>query len=263
MNAQSNSQTKKYSALLRRFTRKANYRLLPGACLLCGLNPSDHIDLCSSCINNLPRLGIHCPLCANPLNAAHICGRCLQKPPAFTQVRAPFLYQPPIDQLLHRFKFSGQLAAGKVLSQLLITHISRLVENGQCTLPDAIVPIPLHWKKRFSRGFNQSKEIAQAVSQYFKIPCHQHALTRITHTQSQRQLPYAKRQSNLKQAFALHKGKRLFSPTAGESLSGKRIVLIDDVLTTAATVNAASNTLLAGGVHSVEVWVLARTPLEN
>ena len=188
------------------------------------------------------------------MSIARICGRCLKKPPAFNKVYTPLLFQAPVDQLLRRFKFSGQLAAGKVLSQLLARHIDELINNGLYTLPDTIVSIPLHWKKRFSRGFNQSEQIARELAQHFQIPLNCHSLTRTINTPTQRHLSYKKRQLNLADAFAI---------TNKTPQPGARIALIDDVLTTAATADAASRILLSNGASSVDIWVLARTPLES
>lgn len=240
---------------LQRFFTAASYRLLPGACLLCGLSAGHDIDLCSACEQSLPRLGLHCDICANPLKHPSICGRCQSKRPAFSTVQTPLLYQYPVDLLLQRFKFGGQLAAGKVLSQLLVSHIKERVDKGKSTLPDLLIPVPLHWKKRFSRGFNQSEIITRELSRQLNINYSRHAIKRAINTPAQHHLSRKERQQIPRDTFVAGK--------ASQRLHGARVALVDDVLTTGSTVEALSRTLIKEGAKSVEVWLLARTPLDN
>ena len=240
---------------LKRLFNLSSYQLLPGACLLCGMSAGRDIDLCISCKQSLPRLGLHCDICANPLNTPGICGRCQSKRPAFSTVQTPLLYQYPVDLLLQRFKFSGQLAAGKVLSQLLASHIKQQVENGKCTLPDLLIPVPLHWKKRFSRGFNQSESIARELSLQLNIKHSRRAVKRAINTPAQHHLSRKERQQIPHNTFAAGRASKI--------LQGARVALVDDVLTTGSTAQALSQTLLKAGAKSVEIWLLARTPLDN
>ena len=233
----------------------ASYRLLPGACLLCGLSALKHTDLCSSCAQSLPRVGLNCNICAHPLTTPGICGQCLIKRPAFSSVQVPLIYQYPVDQLLQRFKFSGQLAAGKVLTQILAQHIKDQVKTGQYTLPDLLIPVPLHWKKRFRRGFNQSDEIARELSRQLKVKCDAKVIKRVINTPAQHHLSRKQREHNPRRAFAVS--------SICNTLKGTRIALIDDVLTTGSTAEAVSQTLLKEGARSVDIWLLARTPLDK
>ncbi len=230
-------------------------RLLPGACLLCGLCAAHDIDLCAACEQSLPRLGPHCDICAQPLTRSATCGRCLSKKPSFNTVKAPLLYQYPVDLLLQRFKFKGQLAAGKVLSQLLAKYLKTQIVNGHYTLPDLLIPVPLHWKKRFARGFNQSEEIARELSQQLNIKYCRHTIKRTLNTPAQHHLSRAERQHIPHQTFAPGPASKL--------LAGANIALVDDVLTTGSTAQALSQRLLKEGAISVEIWLLARTPLDN
>jgi len=235
--------------------KAASDHLLPGACLLCGLGAAHEIDLCAACEQSLPRLGPHCDICAQPLTRSATCGRCLSKRPSFNSVKAPLLYQYPVDLLLQRFKFKGQLAAGKVLSQLLARHLKAQIGNGHCTQPDLLIPVPLHWKKRFARGFNQSEEIARELSQQLNIKYCRHAIKRILNTPAQHQLSRHERLDIPPHTFAPGPARKL--------LAGARIALVDDVLTTGSTAQALSQRLLKEGAISVEIWLLARTPLDN
>ncbi len=240
---------------LQRLFSSANYRLLPGACLLCGLSAERDIDLCIACEDGLPRLGLHCDICANPLQHPSICGRCQSQRPAFSTVQTPLLYQYPVDLLLQRFKFGGQLAAGKVLAQLLARHIKEKIDKSKGTLPDLLVPVPLHWKKRFSRGFNQSETITRELSQQLKIKYCRRAVKRILNTPAQHHLSRRERQHIPRNTFAPGRASKL--------LQGARIALVDDVLTTGSTAQALSRCLIEEGAKSVEIWILARTPLDN
>ena len=239
----------------KRFFTNIGYQLLPGACLLCGLSAGHDIDLCDACEASMPRLGLHCDICANPLNTLGICGRCQSKRPAYSTVQTALLYQYPVDLLLQRFKFGGQLAAGKVLSLLLASHIKEQVDNGKCTLPDLLIPVPLHWKKRFARGFNQSEIITRELSQQLNIKHCRRAVKRVINTPAQHHLSRKERQQLPRNTFAAGR--------ASKALQGARVALVDDVLTTGSTAQALSQTLLKAGAKSVEIWLLARTPLDN
>jgi|AZII01.1.fsa_nt_gi ComF family protein len=233
----------------------ASYQLLPGACLLCGLSARRNIDLCHACEASLPRLGAHCDICATPVHSSGICGRCQSQRPAFSTVQTDLLYQYPVNLLLQRFKFGGQLAAGRVLAQLLEWHIREQVNNNNCTLPDLLIPVPLHWKRRFTRGFNQSEIITRELSRQLKIKHCLQAVKRVINTPAQHHLSRKDRQRLPGNAFAPGRSAKV--------LQGARVALIDDVLTTGSTAQSLSQTLLKAGAKSVEIWLLARTPLDN
>ncbi|MEZ0123374.1 MAG: ComF family protein [Candidatus Reddybacter sp.] len=240
---------------LKRLFTNASYQLLPGACLLCGLSAEHDIDLCYACEENLPRLGLHCEICATPLNTLGICGHCQSQRPVFSSVQTPLLYQYPVDLLLQRFKFGGQLSAGKVLSQLLAKHIKEQVDSGKCSLPDLLISVPLHWKKRFTRGFNQSAVISRELSQQLNIKHCRRAVKRVINTPAQHHMSRKERQRISHNTFAAGRASKI--------LQGARVALVDDVLTTGSTAQALSQTLLKAGAKSVEIWLLARTPLDN
>ncbi|PCJ37054.1 MAG: phosphoribosyl transferase [Cellvibrionales bacterium] len=170
-------------------------------------------------------------------------------------MQTPLLYQYPVDLLLQHFKFSGQLAAGKVLSQLLARHIKEKTEREKCPLPDLLIPVPLHWKKRFFRGFNQCEIITRELSAQLHVNYSRYTIKRITNTPAQHHLSRKERQRI--------PGNTFVAGRASQLLHEARVALVDDVLTTGSTVEALSRTLIKEGAKSVEVWLLARTPLDN
>lgn len=204
--------------------------------------------LCEACLRALPRNdGPRCSRCDLPLpQTAPLCSSCLQRPPSFTRCVSPWLYQAPLDRWLIDFK---DKQADFWLPTLANALCERLTEDQNTPLPDLLVPLPLHWWRRWRRGYNQSALLAQYLSQRLNIP-YQHALTKTRRGRSQKQLSRRERLRNLKGSFAIR-----------APLAGKRIALIDDVMTTGATAETACKTLKAAGAKTVEVWVLARTPL--
>jgi ComF family protein len=182
-----------------------------------------------------------------------ICGVCLSHPPAYTRLYTPFLYRPPIDRLLWQFKFHGNLAAGNVLGQLLASHI----EQNNNGMIDMLVPVPLHWQRQFRRGFNQAYLLARTLGQIMDIPVNNKLVKRRSNTPSQQGLNRKQRQKNLSNSFVIN-------TTEVQSLIKSRtIALIDDVVTTGSTVEAMAELLIDSGAAQVDVWSVARTPVEN
>lgn len=225
-------------------------QLLPAPCLMCGLANPDYRLLCPECDQALPRLSLQpflCRCCALPLASdAPVCGKCLHKPPAFTQSSIAFSYTHPLDFLIHQFKYRRQLSSGKLLARLL-------AETCQTSArPDFLVPVPIHWRKRWQRGFNQSELMAYWVGKQLDIPvlpaCQQ---TRYHH--SQKGLSRAERLKNLRQSFSIKPGIK-------RKIDGAHIALIDDVVTTTATARTLSELLIKTGAQRVDIWALARTP---
>lgn len=222
--------------------------LFPGLCLCCGLASGRNIDLCEGCESDFPRLHSQCPRCAEPLPSAAICPRCLAQPPAFDAVVAPYLYQPPLTQVITGFKHGGDLSAGRVLGTLLAKHI----EQTMAEAPSCVTAMPLHWRRHIGRGFNQAQEIARTLSRQTGIPLHDRLVRRVRHTPSQQGAARQQRTRNLRGAFAA-------SPRCA-SLS---IAVIDDVVTTTSTARAVAQALKRAGAARVEIWCLARTTLEK
>lgn len=199
--------------------------LLPPCCLLCGgAGGADGIDLCIPCRRLLVRAA------ATELAP-------------FAGVTCPWHYAWPLDRGVQAFKFQGERAWGRVFGVLLARE--RLA--GARPLPELIVPVPLHHARQRTRGFNQSADIALDAARALRLSCVPHALERLRATGTQSTLPVAGRAVNVAGAFR-----------ATRALEGRRVALVDDVLTTGSTARAAAAALLASGAGAVELWVVAR-----
>ena len=195
--------------------------MLPGQdCLLCGA-PSASEMVCAPCVASLPALasGIH-------------------------RVVAPFEYRFPVDRLVQRFKFAGDLAVGRWLALQLAARARREAR------PQLLVPVPITRKRLRARGFNQTVEIARAVSRQLRIPTAMRVLERTRDAPAQAGLSRRARRANLRGAFRCRRGV----------LAGRHVALIDDVFTTGATADAAARALRRAGAARVDVWAIARTP---
>jgi ComF family protein len=221
--------------------------LLPLRCLLCGGRGANGRDLCEGCARDVPRNEVCCPRCALPLNApAPLCGECLLREPPFTSAWVPFRYAHPLDLLEARFKFRGDLAAGRVLAGLMI---ERAVDDAPAR-PDLVVAVPLHLSRLRERGYNQAFELAKPVARALGVPIARDGLARTRATPAQTALDATARRRNLRGAFAVPHGASL----------PKHVALFDDVVTTGATVRECARVLRRLGVERIDVWALARAP---
>jgi ComF family protein len=224
--------------------RTLTFVLLPERCLLCGAAGLPLRDLCGGCLADLVRNESSCARCASPLpQPAAACGVCLRRAPAFTATRAPFLYADPLRHLLLRFKLGGELACGRVLAESMADTLA-----PQQPAIDLLVPVPLHRSRLAERGFNQSLELARVIARRLGIDCAASALARSRATPSQTGLDARARRRNVRGAFTAH----------ARYVAGKRIALIDDVITTGATVRECARVLRGAGAVRVEVWAVAR-----
>ncbi|MHB1292910.1 MAG: double zinc ribbon domain-containing protein [Sulfuricella sp.] len=216
--------------------------ILPQHCVLCDSVSFDRL-LCAGCDADLSHYSTPaCPICALPALDANLCGACLRHPPAFDNTLAAFSYDFPINRLLHAFKYAGNLALVDVLAEPL----ARLVEVQP--KPDLLLPMPLHPSRLKERGFNQSLEIARPISRWLDIPLAADACQRTRDTPTQAGLKLRERRRNVRGAFA-----------CDLDLSGKKIAVLDDVMTTGATLNEISRILKGRGASEVSAWVVART----
>lgn len=221
------------------------------ACLLCDESADAMLAICTSCEAELPWLGGHCLVCALPLPAQGlICGACLQRPPSFQRVEAPWRYAFPIDSLINRFKHQAKWPLGRLLAELLSQHLQHAFDES-LPRPDLLLPVPLADKRQRQRGFNQAGMLAQWLSARLHLPLQPHWLLRLLDTPAQQQLDAASRKRNLRRAFAL---------APDNQVTGLHLALVDDVLTTGATAESLARLLKEAGAARVDVYCLARTP---
>jgi len=229
--------------------RRAAGRLLdlpwPPLCPVCGLDSARHAACCTSCDAALPRLDGGCDQCALELPRwTPRCGNCLTRPPAFDTARAGFVYHRPIASLVQQFKFNRDLAAGRALADMLAHELVR----RETTRPDLLVPVPLHWRRRWQRGFNQAELLCRDLSSAFGELPWMPLLRRRRATATQSELPAGRRRGNVRGAFRIC---REFPESA-------HVTLVDDVMTTGATLNECARLLKRAGAGRVDVWVVAR-----
>lgn len=234
----------------------------PG-CLVCGEHGVAGRDLCPACDAALPRIRVACATCGLPLRAPAAdagtgapqivesgnprCDACRRSPPPLMHVVAPFLYAPPLDRWVPRFKFHHDLAAGRLLSQIM------LAACAAAPRPDALVPVPLHRSRLRSRGYDQALELAKPLAHGLALPLRADLLARTRKTTAQSLLHATERHGNLRGAFAI-------SPASSSRTLPAHVALIDDVMTTGATLHAAAHALLDAGITRVDAWACARTP---
>ena len=211
-------------------------------CMVCGEPGQDGYDLCRACHAVLPWQGPACLRCALPLPSLGTCGACLQHPPPLTETHAAFDYAFPLDRLLPRLKFHRDFASGRVLTQAVAERCANL------TQPDALLPLPLHRERLRRRGYDQALELTRPLAHALDLPLLDGILKRSKSTSAQSRLDAEARQRNMRGAFHVVAGVPL--PT--------HVVLVDDVMTTGATLHAAARVLLSAGVQRVDAWVCAR-----
>lgn len=214
-------------------------------CIVCsGQGIGNGLDICPSCYRHLPWNRLPCRRCASPVaTSGETCARCREPAESITTVRAPWLFEPPIDHLIRQLKFHGSLANGRLLGGLL----ARTLQRGGAQA-DIVVPTPLHQRRLRERGFNQALELARPVAHQLAIPLCTGIVKRSRYTSMQSRLSGHERARNIPGAFVCN-----------ADLRGKRVAVVDDVATTLATSEAIADCLVKAGCASVELWVVART----
>jgi ComF family protein len=229
---------------------------LPNLCVLCG-NMSQRV-ICPACDGaywNEPRL--RCVSCALPLPSSrqdrsaaarrYRCGDCLSAPPSFDATLALADYRAPLDSLVLGLKFHARLALGREFA----TRLARLADDrlGADDWPDTIAPVPLAMRRLVERGFNQAWEIAKPLSRALRVRAEPTLVARIVHTAPQSRLDLETRRHNVNAAFVVAK-----------PVLGLHVALVDDVMTSGATLDALARTLKAAGARRVTNFVALRTP---
>jgi ComF family protein len=211
-------------------------------CMLCA-GASRNRLVCEACVATLPRSAHSCARCAIGLAHAGICGECQRRAPAFDAAFTAFEYRFPLDRMVQRFKYAGDLAAGKWLALELAARIEA------CERPDLLVAPPIAPSRLRERGFNQAVVISQVIGRRLRIRHAPEALAKVRDTSPQPGLGRKERLANLRDAFR-----------CDADVSGKHVAIVDDVMTTGATADALARVLKAAGATRVSVWALARTP---
>lgn len=221
-------------------------RLFGGTCYLC--RGDSRGLLCEPCIGDLPFLARpRCPQCALPTAGGKPCGRCVSDPPAYDATSAVFAYAFPADVLVQGLKFRGELALAPLLAEKLLSELRRTPVEPV----DMIVPVPLHEARLMQRGYNQSIEIARGLAKPLGLPVLPDLCVRVRDTAAQLGLPWKERRENVRNAFSCRR-----------AVEGKRVAVVDDVMTTGATLGEVAATLKKFGAVRVVNWVVARTPAD-
>jgi ComF family protein len=219
--------------------------LYPPVCLVCGLAGRPGLDCCRACESELDRVEAGCQRCGLELvHPVRLCGRCTTRLPAFDAAFSAFAYRSATEALIQRFKFGGDLAAGRVLAQLM----ARRIDAAGWPRPQLMVPVPLHARRRWTRGFNQSEMLCRDLSRPLQTLPWAPVLRRARPTRAQSELPADRRRGNVRGAFRLH---RLPPGT-------RHVALVDDVMTTGSTLDECARVLKRAGIIRVDLWVLAR-----
>jgi len=236
-----------YQSGFARLRRGLGRLLAADGCLLCAATAEAGSDLCVDCSRELPRNSLPCRRCALPLpgpsGTAGLCGGCLSRTPSFDGVHAPFLYRDSIRALILAFKQGSRLHLGPLLAQLMMP-------SGLPDPPQLLLPVPPHREGLRRRGFCQAAELARHLAGLTAIPVAYSALQRT------RETPTQASQGRRGRIKAANRSFRAQGPLPA------RVAVIDDVMTTGATADAVADALKSRGVTRVDVWVLARTPLD-
>jgi ComF family protein len=235
--------------------RSALGLVYPPSCIACQAATGEPHGLCAACWSGIRF--IERPFCERlgtpfqvDLGQPLLSPAAIADPPVFGRARAVAEYDGTASLLVHRLKYNDRLELARALGAMMARAGAELLEDA-----DVIVPVPLHRWRLWRRRFNQAMALAGIVSGASGVPCDPSLLARVKHTRRQVGLTRAQRQDNLQGAFRV-------SPEAKARLKGKRVLLIDDVLTTGATANAAARALLRGGAAKVDILAFARVVQE-
>ena len=222
--------------------RRLGAALLPQDCFLCGAASGDQL-LCGACRTDLPRLPeLRCPTCALPTPLGETCGACLKQPPHYDATLSCFSYDFPVDRLVQALKYQHRLVVSEFFAKALL-EISPLPPVAA----DVMLALPLSAQRLRQRGFNQALEIARPLARQVGLPLWVDGYRRVIDTAPQTSLPWRERHQNMQGAFE-----------CALELSGKTIIVIDDVMTTGATLNEFARTLKKHGAAKIINWVIAR-----
>ena len=203
--------------------------------------------LCNDCAQHIPPFYAPlCPRCGRPENSQRLCKVCQTAPLNVAPIRATFLFQDAIRDVIHALKYRGARDILSPLGELMaeVWHYHKMES-------DLLIPVPLHANREAKRGYNQAVIVAKALGRQIGTPVAEGTLLRVRDTTSQTKLNREERKKNVNDAFTY---------TAWATLDGKCVTLIDDVATTGATLDACAVVLLSNGAKSVNAFTLARAP---
>ena len=225
--------------------RSAVEIIYPRLCGGCGFPGS---TLCVNCRNLFRRVeaGSSCPFCGRWVTTPSVCGACIESHPPFERGYYGFYFEGPLREALLSFKFKGRKDVGRLLIRLLEDELKVMREEF-----DVIVPLPVTEKRLKERGFNQSYVMAEEIGAITARPIGPSSLYKQKETKDQYTLSREERRKNVRGVFAVR---------GAEAIRDKRILLVDDLMTTGNTVREASRMLLSGSAKAVVVFALARTP---
>jgi len=215
--------------------------LFPPTCGGCGVSGARWCMQCTQ--KTIQILSPICPICGNPNLNNETCKRCLSTPPLYTSLRSYSVFNGSIREAIHRLKYQHDIGLGEALARLMITRLEML--NWSV---DLVTPVPLGLVRFKERGYNQATLLARPISLFFTIPFSSQALSRTRETRTQVGLTVRERMENMSGAFQARK----------EWVYEKKILVVDDVATSGATLNACAKALLEAGASKVYGFSLAR-----
>ena len=226
--------------------------LFPPLCHVCKafIPNAGRLLICAGCINKISFLvSPFCTTCGKPFATEagldHTCGACLAHAP-FHICRSATLFAGPVQELIHRFKYGNRVHLCQPLGLVTAAALARFCREAA---PDLIVPVPLHRKRLRQRGFNQSQLVGKVLEKQWRIPQEIGNLRRVRWTEPQTSLDARDRVGNVRGAFAVKDARRL---------EGKRVLLVDDVLTTGSTMRACAESLREAGATAIFAVTVAR-----
>lgn len=240
-------------SVVKQFIRALLDTILPPVCHMCRsfIPNAGTLHICPTCRDSLPLVSSPlCSVCGIPFTGTgndHQCGACLLHPPHFDTARAHVLYEGPVRDLIHSFKYDRRTHLRYPLALLTLEGLGDFLAEQS---PQLIVPVPLHRFRLRQRGFNQAVLLGNTLSRHLSLPLLPDALARTRHTEPQIKLAATERRSNVKGAFAVKKPDRI---------AGKRILLLDDIMTTGSTLDECAKELKNAGAEAVIAVTIART----
>lgn len=222
---------------------------MPSVCILCKQFHKNSMAVCTDCMTFVKPLGSACQQCAYPLpdDGYLICGYCIKKPPHFDRAIIAYRFEEPLRGILHQFKYHNGLYLNSFLSQLILNAAQQL----KTSIPQCLIPVPMHPQRLKIRGFNQAALLAKTLARKLNRPCNLTACEKRINTAPQASLDGEHRQKNLQNAFHV------------TAIPYEHIALIDDLLTTGSTANELALNLKKMGVKQVDIWCCARAVIKN